>query len=116
MSVQQATNILKDTAVAYKIAIVWFFLFSFNALMSAIMLAFANVEWCTLDRQGKFLIFVAVGMNWSNTIMAFMVSQIKRIEKTGSLLPLDDDNDVTTKTTGQVTQVTTVTPKPPTTE
>jgi hypothetical protein len=75
-----------------RIAVFWFFLFSVNALCSALMIALANVTWGALDGQGKFMIVVALAWNWTNTIMAFISNSARRIKQTGELFPSTDES------------------------
>lgn len=111
MSVQQATDIVRLNVIEYRMAILWFFLFSINSLCSALMIALANVTWVTLDFQGKFMIVVALIWNWTTTIMAFLSAQAKRIKKTGDLFPIGEDDTQRFTKTDQTTQVTQITTK-----
>lgn len=75
-------------AKAWRFAILWFVLFSLNALGTAIIAALTGADWFTLDPQSKFMICVAIFVNWSGTIMAFMSKAAKKIES--GQLPFDD--------------------------
>lgn len=114
MSLQQATDVVKVNILEYKMAILFFILFSLNATFAALIIALTNVTWVTLDGQGKFMVFVAVGLNITNTVMAFMSQQAKRIKQTGELFPITDDSTVSQQTT-QITNQTTKITTPPTT-
>lgn len=88
-------NTVTKTAVLYWMAGLWAFLFSFNSLGSAIMVALAGTDWSASDKQTRFLIVVAIFVNWTNTMTAYLhkgmnvladstdlVSGIKKIETT----------------------------------
>jgi len=90
MSAEQIKSTISTSLIEYKMAIVYFVLFSINALCSALMIALANVTWSGLDSQGKFMIGVALIWNWTTTILAFMSKQATRIKQTGDLFPSGD--------------------------
>jgi hypothetical protein len=83
-------NRTKLTVIEWKMAIFWFCLFSLNALGSSIMAALTGAVWNELDSQSKFMIVIAVMVNWTGTIMAFISKQANRIHQTGNLLPAED--------------------------
>jgi len=58
--------------MAYRIAAAWFFLFSINALCTAVIAALVGKDWTNLPSQDKFIIVVSVLGNWTGTIMAFL--------------------------------------------
>lgn len=110
MSVQQATDITKATILEYRMAIFYGILFSIGSLIGSTLTALQGTTWVMLDTQAKVMIILSVSGSWITTMLAFISTQSKRIKKTGDIFPIDD-SDVTQQTTGQVTQVTTVTPK-----
>lgn len=88
-------NNVSAKAVLYRMAILWAIFFSVNSLGSAIMVALAGTEWENCDTQTKFLIYVAIAVNWTNTLIAYLnkgiaamadspdlISGIKKIETT----------------------------------
>lgn len=64
----------------FRIAAVWFFLFSSVSLGTAIMAALTGATWNLLDGQSKFMICLAVFVNWGGQMMAFISKQAKKIE------------------------------------
>lgn len=68
-------------ALAWKMAIVYFCLFSINALGTSIMSALIGAKWETLDSQQKFMIGVGVLTNWTGLIMAFFSKSAQKIDK-----------------------------------
>lgn len=111
MSLQDATEVVKVNVLEFRFALAWFALFTLNALASSLILCLTNVTYSTLDTQGEIMIWVAVILNWTNTIMAFMSSQAKRIKKTGELFPSTDDIQQFTRVVQQTnTEQTTVKP------
>lgn len=80
-------NATLSGAWAYRVAIIWFCLFSINALCTAIVVALVGCTWIALDFQSKFIIIIAIVGNWTGTIMAFVSKSAKKIEETGN--PLD---------------------------
>ncbi len=75
----------------FRMAIMWFFLFSVNALCSCMIAALTGAKWDALDFQSKFLIVVAITGNWTGTIMAFVSKQAQRMKKDGTPFPTGDD-------------------------
>lgn len=82
------SNTTKTSLWEFRAAIGYCALFSFNAICSAVVIALTNVSWETLDNQAKFLVFVAIGLNWSNVMLAFISKQAQRIKQTGEVFPL----------------------------
>ncbi len=77
-------------AIEFRMAIFWFFLFSMNALGTCVLASLTGTKWGTLDGQSKFLIIVAIFVNWSGTIMAFVSRAARRINQTGEIFPQGD--------------------------
>ena len=98
----------------FRMAIMWFFLFSVNALCSCMIAALTGAKWHELDAQSKFMIVVAITGNWTGTIMAFVSKQAQRIQKSG--LPFPQIGDDTTFVTKTHTETDAVKVSPPTTE
>jgi hypothetical protein len=90
MSAAQIKDTLSTSLIEFRMAILYFALFSVNAFCSALMIALANVTWSTLDGQGKFMIYVALIWNWTNTVLAFMSKQATRLKQTGEIFPSGD--------------------------
>lgn len=86
-------------------AIFWFILFSCNALGTDIMVALTGAVWANMDGQTRFMIKVAIFVNWSGTIMAFISKQANRIKKTGEFFPESDTTFVGKQTTNVTTQL-----------
>ena len=75
-------------AKAWRFAILWFVLFSLNALGTSIIASLTGAQWDELKGQQKFLICTAIFVNWTGTIMAYMSRAAKKIES--GQLPFDD--------------------------
>lgn len=86
-------NSIISKAVAWRMAVLWFVLFSLNALGSSVIAALTGAQWSELDGQSKFMICLAVFVNWSGTVMAFFKSAAKKIES--GQLPFDDTTTTT---------------------
>lgn len=78
----------KEAALAYKLAIFWFFLFSVNSLCTCIVASMAGSVWHNLGTQEKFTVIVAILGNWTGTIMAFISKTAQKIEK--GELPIEE--------------------------
>lgn len=65
---------------AYRLAILWFCLFSVNSLGTVIIAALQGAVWAQLSTQAKFLIITAIVSNWTGTIMAYVSKQAKRAD------------------------------------
>ncbi len=81
-------NVHLRNLLLMRMQIAWFCLFSFNSLCSAILTALAGTQWNQVDAQTKWMIFIGVGANWTNTIMALFSKATARIESGG--LPFSD--------------------------
>ena len=74
---------IKTSVLQYKIAVAWFVLFSINSLGTCILSASSGCVWDNLDWQAKTTVVVAIFVNWTGTIMAFLSTASKKI-KSGS--------------------------------
>lgn len=83
-------NKTRLAAVEFRMTIFWFILFSLNALGTSVLASLTGTDWATLDPQSKFMIVVAVLVNWTGTIMAFVSKQAGRIKQTGQIFPTGD--------------------------
>ena len=102
-------NQLFQKAMLYKMVFLMLVLFSINALASAIMLSFLNVDWSQLSPTSKFLIWVAVLQNWTGTLLAFFNKSISRVEQ--GRFPIDT-GDTNPQAFVRTTTETTVKPNP----
>ena len=62
----------------------WLVLFSINSLGTCVIAALTGVEWESLSHQKRFLIVVAIGVNWTGHLMA-LFKQV--VSNGGSTLP-----------------------------
>lgn len=97
----------KEQVILYWIAIVMFLLFTVNALALAIISGLIGSDWNSMDGQGKFMLFLAVLANWTNTMFAFFNKTVGKVKK--GELPFDDDGSGNTQTFTKTAQVTTQT-------
>ncbi len=64
------------------LAFIWSLLFSLGSLGSCILVAFqGGVKWIHLDNQERFLIVVAITVNWGNAMGAFVSKTFARIKE-----------------------------------
>jgi hypothetical protein len=82
---QMNNKTLIQKAWGFRLAVVWFILFSLVALSTAIYGSLTGAQWSELDGQSKFMICLAVFANWGGTMMAFISKQAKKIEEGGDL-------------------------------
>ncbi|MDE2101569.1 MAG: hypothetical protein KGL39_30265 [Patescibacteria group bacterium] len=80
----------KSTIWEWRLAIIWFCLFSLYSLITSMLASLTGAKWDTLDGQAKFLIILAILANWLGTIMAFVSNAAKRIKQTGDPFPAGD--------------------------
>ena len=83
-----------------KLAILYFVLFSVNALAMCFIAAFTGVDWDDLSTTQKAVVISAMVANWTGTILAFLSKVMGRL---GAGKPLIDPNDVTVTETKTVT-------------
>jgi hypothetical protein len=94
-------NAFMDTVSTWRFAILYFLLFSINALCTSITAALVGSDWANLDRQSKFMICIAVLANWTGCLLAFISKAAKKVE---SGQPLFSDTTFITKETTTVTK------------
>jgi len=90
-------------------AIVWFVIFSVNSLCSAVLISLIGANWITMDGQGKFMVIMAVIMNWTNTLGAFLFTRLKKVDPDEFA---DLPQTVSSQTVQQTTTVATSTTEP----
>ncbi len=78
MSTQQ---FIKEHASTYKLAYFYGVLYSVNALGTAIVASFLNIEWSELSPTTKFIMIILVIQNWSATMLAYLNKTIARIHE-----------------------------------
>lgn len=76
---KQKISDLTTSILEWRMAIFWFVLFSVNSLCTAITAALAGTEWAHIDDQAKFMVYVAIVMNWTGTIMAYVSKNANKI-------------------------------------
>jgi hypothetical protein len=59
--------------------ILYFALFSFNALATSTLAAFVGSKWQQLTGQDKFMIIVAIMANWTGLVLVFVQRSMGRI-------------------------------------
>lgn len=79
-------------------AILWFVLFSVNALCTSMVAALTGSSWVLLDNQSRLMIVIAIIGNWTGTVMAFISKQSTRFSQ-GSTPPVNEPTNFTQPTT-----------------
>lgn len=92
---KEKINNLTASVLEWRLAAFWFILFSVNSLCTAITAALVGADWATMDAQARFMVCVAVVLNWTGTIMAFVSKNATKISQ-GK--PFDEDLTAITKT------------------
>lgn len=59
--------------------ILYFALFSFNALATSTLAALIGAKWELLSHQEKFLILVAIAANWTGLVLVFIQKSVSRL-------------------------------------
>ncbi len=80
----------------------WGVLFSLSALGSCLLASLQNTKWAMLDGQAKFLLSVAIGVNWFSILMAFLSKTVARLE--AGQPPPTNGTDIFTKASTATTQ------------
>lgn len=118
MSVQQinegAGQLLaaaKIKALEFRMAAVWFLLFTTVSLAAAIQTALTNANWSNMGGQDKFLMCIGVFTSWGTTMMAFFSKAAKKVEQ--QITP-DSGSTAFFRQTTDVQQQTTKITQPPT--
>ena len=75
-------NGLISTLARYWITGVWIVLFSLNSLGTCVLAASSGCVWEVLDPQSKLTVVVAVFVNWTGTLMAFLSRMAKTVNVT----------------------------------
>jgi len=80
----------KEQVVIYWLLGFYFMLFTASALASCILASLIGADLSSLDRQGKWMIALAVFGNWSTIMLAFFNKAAARI--TSGQLPIAPDD------------------------
>jgi hypothetical protein len=59
--------------------LLYFLLFSFNALATSTIAALIGAKWNLLTSQEKFMIWVAIIANWTGLVLVFVQKGMSRI-------------------------------------
>jgi len=59
--------------------LIYFGLFSFNALSTSILAALIGAKWAGLSGQEQFLIVVAIAANWTGLVIVFLQKSMGRM-------------------------------------
>lgn len=87
----------------YRLTIAWFTFFTIVSLGSAVTAALTNVDWIELSWQSRFLVVVAIAVNWGNTMMAYISKVAAKVE--------DGESPITNGDTGLLTKADAAKPK-----
>lgn len=83
---------LIESALVWKLALVYGCLFALNAVAMSTVSALSGVDhWDNLLITQKVVIFMSIGANVTTTIMAFLNKSISRIEQ--GQMPLGSDTN-----------------------
>lgn len=91
-------NRITETAIQYRIGIFWFCLFSLNSLGTCLLAASSGCVWDNLDWQSRVNVILALIVNWTGTIMAYVSKAAKKIEQGQNPIG-DGDTQIITKST-----------------
>ena len=86
---------LLNKAWEFRLAALMFGLFSINSLGSCVLAASAGCVWDNLDWQSRLTVILAVIVNWTNAVMAYVSKAAKKIES--GQPPIGDDTSFVTK-------------------
>jgi hypothetical protein len=76
---QQLLPKAKASKLYWWAILLYFALFSFNALATAVTAALIGVKWEQLTTQEKIMICIAVSANWTGLITVFIQRSVGRI-------------------------------------
>lgn len=88
-------------ALEYRMAVLWFILFTINSLGTCYLAVTSACVWHLLDTQSKIGVGVAIIVNWTGTMMAYISNASKRVKQGGDLINPPDDATLTPKPTDQ---------------
>lgn len=100
-----------------QVLIYWFLgfyvlLFTTSALASCLLASLIGATWATLDMQGKWMIVLAVFVNWSTTMMAFFNKAAQRVRSGELPISTDDTQLISRATVSKTSTVETSTTQP----
>lgn len=70
--------------------ILYFALFSFNALATSTLAALIGAKWEAISHQEKFLILVAIAANWTGLVLVFIQKSVSRLAEGKPPVPTGD--------------------------
>lgn len=79
MSEQEANAAAADHKREFNLTIVILIVMSLNSLGTCILAAFVNASWDDMGGAKRVLLFVAIGTNWTNMIIAFVNRNFARL-------------------------------------
>lgn len=78
--------------------LLYFALFSFNALATSTVAALVGAKWHLLTGQEKFLICVAITANWTGLVLVFIQKTMARLVEGRPPIPTGDTERLTRST------------------
>jgi hypothetical protein len=81
---------VKQSALVYKMVILYVFLFSVNSLATATVASFLNIDWGSMTKTSKFLVVIVIIQNWTGVLLAFFNRSIQRAESGQAILQAND--------------------------
>jgi hypothetical protein len=85
----------KRMALLWWATLVYFVLFSFNALATSTLAALIGAKWELQGPQEKVLILVAIAANWTGLVLVFLQKSIGRIAHGQAPVETGDTKQIT---------------------
>ena len=78
---------IKHTWDVHHMTIMWVCLFTIGSLGSSALTALSGTDWSAADGQTRLMIYIAIFVNWSTVMGAFLNQAISRAKKGEDILP-----------------------------
>lgn len=88
----------KEQIIIYWLLGFYFLLFSASALASCALASLIGANWSTLDKQGRYMIALAIFVNWSTIMLAFFNKAATKIQSGDLPIAPDDSQLISRKT------------------
>jgi hypothetical protein len=84
--IQLAKDAWQKTVI-HKMTVIWLVIFTSGSLGTSILTALAGTDWGTIGSQEKLMIYIAIFVNWTNVIAAFINQAISRVKQGEDIVP-----------------------------
>lgn len=98
---------IQKNAVIWGIVVLHTILFTISSMASCIMGSLVGTNWATLDNQGRFMVVLAVLVNWALVMMAFLNKSVQKIQQGAIPIGSEDAEIITSRVKNRIESIST---------